>query len=265
VIRIVPILVLAIVSLAAIAAQAPRAAEPLQVIRRYPAPEAKQGVAVDGRFFYAIDDAAIGKYERETGRRAGGWKGEARDRITHLDSGAVIDTRLYCAHSNYPQVPMVSSIEIFDTSRMSHLDSIPLPHLGSATWVDRADGAWWVTFAHYAKIGAEPGKTPADTTLVQFDDRWQQQRAWAFPSAVVDRWDGMSSSGGVWFHRRLYTTGHHARELYVLEVPASGRTLTLREIIPFESEGQGIAVDAAAGQLYSIQRRTREVLVSRLP
>jgi hypothetical protein len=75
----------------------------------------------------------------------------------------------------------------------------------------------------------------------------------------------MSSSGGVWIDdRRLYTTGHHARELYVLDMPASGTELVLREILPFESEGQGIAFDRRSRHLYSIQRRTREVLVSAL-
>jgi hypothetical protein len=76
----------------------------------------------------------------------------------------------------------------------------------------------------------------------------------------------MSSSGGVWIDgRRLYTTGHHAPELYVLQVPASGSELTLQDILPFESEGQGIAFDRRTRLLYSIQRRTHEVVVSKLP
>lgn len=240
-------------------------APPLRVVRRYAAAEARQGVAVDRQFFYAVDDAAIGKYNKKTGQRVGEWKADASVPITHLDSGVVIGRRLYCAHSNYPHIPMVSSIEIFDTRRMSHLQTVPLPKLGSATWLDRAQGTWWVTFAHYAGEGGEPGKTPADTTLVQFDDRWQQLRAWSFPSAVVQRWDGMSNSGGIWDGRRLYTTGHHAPEIYVLELPRSGSELALRQIIPFESDGQGIALDRGARLLYSIQRRTREVLVSEFP
>ncbi len=238
---------------------------PLRVIRRYAAPEAKQGVAVDARFFYAIDDAAIGKYDRKSGARVGGWKGQSGGAITHLDSGIVIGARLYCAHSNYPQTPMVSSIEIFDTERMAWLDSVPLPHLGSATWVERREDGWWVTFAHYAGTGGEPGKTPADTTLVQLDDRWRQVRAFSFPKTVVERWENMSSSGGVWSGRAFYTSGHHAGEIYVLDLPASGSVVTLREIIPFDSEGQGIAIDRENGLLYSIQRRTREVIVSSAP
>jgi hypothetical protein len=51
----------------------------------------------------------------------------------------------------------------------------------------------------------------------------------------------------------------------VLDLPASGHELTLRAIVPFESEGQGIAVDGGDGLLYSIQRRTREIIVSKLP
>ena len=76
----------------------------------------------------------------------------------------------------------------------------------------------------------------------------------------------MSSSGGTWVPRRgLYTTGHNARELYVLDLPKSGHELTLKGIVPFESAGQGIAVDRRNQLLYSIQRKTREVIVSRLP
>ena len=123
-----------------------------------------------------------------------------------------------------------------------------------------------MTFAHYAGNGGEPGKGPEATTLVRFDPDWRERGAWFFPRAVVSRWDGMSSSGGTWAdERRLYITGHHARELYMLELPASGRELALAGIISIESEGQGIALDRAAGLLYSIQRRTREVLVSKLP
>jgi hypothetical protein len=238
-----------------------------QVIRRYAAAEANQAVAVDERFFYAIDDAAIGKYEKDSGRRVAGWRAEDGGAIEHLNSGVVLRDELYCAHSNYPETPMVSSIEVFSTEPLAHVRSIALPAgFGSATWVDQAEGDWWVTFANYAGRGGEPGKGPDATTLVRFDDRWQQRHAWTFPRDVVRRWDGMSSSGGTWAQRgRLYTTGHHAREVYVLEVPASGAELSLRGIIAVESEGQGIALDRNANLLYSIQRGSREVLVSKLP
>jgi hypothetical protein len=239
---------------------------PAEVVRRFKAAEANQAVAVDTNFFYAIDGAAIGKYDKRSGQRVGGWS-NASGHITHLNSGIIFGDELYCAHSNYPETPMVSSLEIFETDRMTHIRSIPLPQeIGSATWVDRTDDAWWVTFANYAGKGGEPGKGPERTMLVRFDRQWQQKESWTFPAKVVRRWDGMSSSGGTWVPGRgLYTTGHDAPELYVLDLPPSGRELTLNAIVPFDGEGQGIAIDRADGLLYSIKRSTREVVVSKLP
>ena len=242
-------------------------AQSLRVVQRFPTTEATQAVAVDATFFYAIGNRTIGKYDKRTGQRVAVWAEVPNGPVAHLNSGFVVGGELYCAHSNYPDTPMVSSLEVFDTARMTHVRSMPLPSgLGSATWVERKGDDWWVTFAHYAGRGGEPGKGPEHTRLVRFDNAWRQRDAWSFPPAVVARWDGMSSSGGVWIDgRRLYTTGHHAREIYLLEMPTSGRELILREILPFDSEGQGLAFDRATRLLYSIQRRTREVLVSKVP
>ena len=41
--------------------------------KRFKADEAHQGVAVDAEHFYAITNAAIGKYRKDTGERVGGW------------------------------------------------------------------------------------------------------------------------------------------------------------------------------------------------
>jgi hypothetical protein len=236
------------------------------VVRRFHAAEANQGVAVDENSFYAIDNTSIGKYDKRSGQRVGGWQ-DTTGRITHLDSGIVLDDELYCAHSNYPDTPMVSTIEVFEPKGMTHVRTIPLPPgIGSATWVDRSSGDWWVAFANYAGQGGEPGKGPDQTLLVRFDPQWQRRDSWSFPAAVVRRWGEMSSSGGTWVPGKgLYTTGHNARELYLVDLPASGHELTLKKIVPFESEGQGIAIDRSDGLLYSIQRSSREVIVSRLP
>jgi hypothetical protein len=76
----------------------------------------------------------------------------------------------------------------------------------------------------------------------------------------------MSSSGGARISgRRFYTTGHHAPEIYVVEVPESGTELQLRQTFSVEGEGQGIAFDRTESLLYSIRRRTHEVFVSKLP
>lgn len=240
-----------------------------ETVRRYQAPEARQAVAVDASHFYAITNREIAKYDRDTGVRVLHWRGDADGPVIHLNSGVVSGTRLYCGHSNYPGVPMVSSIEVFDTTTLHHIESVPLGigH-GSATWVDRFDDAWWVGYAHYAGRGGEPGRGPEYTTLVRYDDAWRQTGAFAFPPEVIAQWDGMSSSGGVW--RRddglLYTTPHHTPVIHVLGRPAAGARLTLVRTVAIESEGQGIALDPTdAALIWSIQRRTGEVLVSRLP
>jgi hypothetical protein len=238
-----------------------------RVVRRFHAGEASQAVAVDARFFYAIDDSAIGKYEKTDGHRVSGWAAKPGESITHLNSGVVMGHELLCANSNYPKTPMVSSVEVFDTEQMVHLRSIPLPPgLGSATWLDHSNGSWWVTFANYSGKGGEPGKGPDATRLARLADDWRPRELWSFPPTVVRRWGTMSSSGGTATTGRVfYTTGHDAPEIYVVEVPAEGHELRLLRIIRVESEGQGIALDRDEGYLYSIQRRTREVIVSSLP
>ena len=262
--RLPLILILSAVVSAAVASACTRE---VTVLRRYEASEATQAVAVDARFFYAIGNAEIGKYDKNTGQRVAAWQERAGGPVAHLNSGIVVEQQLYAAHSNYPETPMVSSIEVFDTATMAHLRSIPLPSgLGSATWVERIDDDWWVTFAHYSGRGGEPGRGSEHTRLVRFDSAWRQNGAWSFPSAVLRRWDGMSSSGGVWLRPgRLVTTGHHTPELYVLDLPASGTELQLAETIETASEGQGIAIDRPGGLLYSIQREARQVIVSKLP
>lgn len=237
------------------------------VVRRYAAPEARQAVAVDRTHFYAITNRRIGKYEKASGRRVAAWQDADSGPFIHLNSGVVIDGALYCAHSNYPGVPMVSSIEVWDTASLRHTRTVGVgTGRGSATWIDRHDDSWWVMYAHYPPPNGEPGKGPAYSVLVRYDDGWRETGAWAFPASVVARWDGMSSSGGVFApDGRLVTAGHHAPELHVLRLPSAGATLVLDAIVPVESEGQGIALDPAdATAFWSIQRRTAEVLVSRM-
>lgn len=112
-------------------------------IVRFAAPEAVQGVAVDERYFYAIANRAIGKYDKKTGQRVKKWEDAAGGPFIHLDSGVVIDRLLYCAHSNSPEIPMASSIEIFDTVTLNHVGSHSFGIFGdSATWINRWDGYW---------------------------------------------------------------------------------------------------------------------------
>ncbi len=259
--------VLALGLLAASAASAQDPSRRLEEVRRFSAEEARQGVAVDDRHFYAISNRRIGKYDKSSGERVGGWEGAPDGPVIHLDSGIVLDGRLYCAHSNYPGVPMVSSIEVFETDTLEHVDSHSFGIFGgSATWVDRADGHWWVAFGHYAGFGGVADRGPAWTNLVKFDERWRRVAGYVYPREVVERFQQMSNSGGTWGDDgQLYATGHDDGAVFVLSLPTAGSVLELQEVLPVAAEGQGIAWDRSEpGTLYSILRSTREVVVSRL-
>ena len=238
-------------------------------LKRFPAAEAGQGVAVDGEFFYAINNFTVGKYRKTTGERVAGWDGGKGGAIVHLNAGIVHEGRLYCAHSNYPAVPMLSSVEIFDTATMKHIGSHSLGRTdGSLTWLERLEGKWIACFVHYGKRGGEPGRGPEWTQIVEFDDQWRRLRGWGLPPELVAAigTKGYSVSGGAFGPRGLlYATGHDEPELFVLDFPAAGGSLRWIATIPITAEGQAFGWDRGeAGMLYTVGRKKREVIVGRI-
>jgi hypothetical protein len=236
-------------------------------VRRIPAAEARQGVAADAAHLYAIDNHVIGQYEKASGRRIAKWECEQGKPLIHLNGGIVRDGRLYCAHSNYPLVPMLSSLETWDTSTMRHVRSHSFGiEAGSATWADIHAGRWYVTFAHYGNRAAEPGRDPRWTTLLQFDSEWRRLQGWVYPAELVAKLGQYSISGGV-FHPSglMLCTGHDNPEVYVLRFPEGGSTLVLEETFAVPVHGQGIALDPdSPATLYGIDRAAREIVVMRL-
>ena len=264
-------------ALALVACTVPRADSPthtdtptrgLQELRRFKAAEARQAVAVDAHHFYAIDNREIGKYDKRTGERVGGYEDPEDGGIRHLNSGIVFDGRLYCANSNYPGVPMLSSIEIFDTETLAHVESHSFGMLpGSATWIDRRDGVWWVGFGNYEGRGGIPGRGTAWTEIALYDEKWRRVGGYGFPAEAIERFGTRSNSGTTFGpDGLLYATGHDEAELYVLRIPRAGAALEFVEVLFVTAEGQGIAWDPSDPRvLYTILRSTREVVVSRLP
>jgi len=249
---------------------APATAQPTlqaELVRRYEAAEANQGVAVDERSIYAIGNSEIGRYDKQTGKRTGGWVGDAKV-FPHLNSCAPVGPELVCASSNYPATPMASTVEVFDRAKLTHLRSIPLGRqAGSLTWVLRKDNAWWAGFANYDGRGGEPGRDHSFTALVKFDDAWKVRGQWSFPKSVLDRFAPRSASGGVWGQGGLlYVSGHDLPEVYVLRLPKTGTVLEHVATIASPIEGQAIALDPADHRaMYGISRMKREVVVTRLP
>lgn len=236
-------------------------------LRRFQAAEARQGVAVDRRHFYAIANSAIGKYDKSTGRKLGEWIGDRR-RITHLNSCSLIGRDLVCANSNYPEVPMASSVEIFDPRRMRHVRSVPLGvEWGSLTWVERRGRRWWAGFASYDARGGEPGRDHRFTRIVIFDDQWRRVGGYRLPDSILVRFAPSSNSGGSFGDDGLiYLTGHDAPEIYVLREPGQGPTLEHVATVAAPLEGQAWAWDRSAPRtLYGITRGSGEVVAMRVP
>ena len=73
-------------------------------------------------------------------------------------------------------------------------------------------------------------------------------------------------SGGAFGPRGLlYATGHDHPELYVLDFPEAGSALKWIATVPITTEGQAFGWDPAEpGVLYTVGRRTREVIVGRV-
>ena len=215
------------------------------VIQRFPVALATQAVAVNKHYFYVINNSTITQYEKKTGQLKGAYDG-TKAGIKHLNSGVVLNGKLYCANSNFPGVPMTSSIEIFDAATLKHIGnhSFGIAVQGSVTWIDQKNGYWWVGFAQYSGEHASSGKDNSWTTVLKFDKKWHQMEAWVFPKNVVHSFGTMSNSGGVWGKDGyLYCTGHDKNEIYVMQIPDKGYTLRYVRTIQAPIHGQGIAVD----------------------
>ena len=239
-----------------------QAASVLEQIGEFNVPEANQGIGVDRHHFYAVDNRAIAKYDKRTGQLVKKWQGEPGGPIIHLDSAMVMGGKIYASHSNYPQWPMTSSVEIFDAETMEHIGTHSFGiQWGSMTWLDWHDGHWWGTFANYDRL-LGPNKTPyghkANTVMIKFTRDFRPLQMWTLPKPVLDKFEDMSNSGGSWGPDGfLYLSGHDPAEIYRMRIPKAGAVLELVDVLPMNIRGQGIAWDRSQpGVIYGIIRAT---------
>lgn len=246
----------------ALSAAAP-AAPKLEQVAEFAIPEANQGGGIDKDRVYVVEDRAIAKYDRRTGKLVKKWEGPKEGPIIHLDSALVMDGKIYAAHSNWPFWPMTSSLEIFDAATMEHVGTHSFGiRYGSLTWVDWHDGHWWMGFANYDRpIG--PNRTPyghkVNTVVVKMTKDFQTVQMWTLPKVLLDKFEEMSNSGGSWGPDGfLYLTGHDPAELYRVRFPKAGSVLELADVIPMNIRGQGVAWDRAnPGTIAGIIRATK--------
>lgn len=260
--QLLKIVILSVYLTTSIASQAQKVTE----IRRFQVSQVQQGVAVDQTHFYVINNHSLTRHTKSDGKQVAAWQ-DTTSLLKHMNSGVVIGQKLYCTHSNYPDVPMASSLEIFDTRTLCHIGTHSFGLFpGSVTWADFYQGYWWVAFANYSKKVMAEGRDNRWTTLVKFSSTWQQLESWAFPANVLQSFAPYSTSGGTWgSDGLLYCTGHDKLELYVLKLPERGPTLQYVKTIPTISEGQAFAIDRSVKNklvLYGITRNDNYVIVS---
>lgn len=245
--------------------------EPLHLsattVREYPAPEADQGVAVDGSHFYPVDNTVIAKYERATGRLVARWVAPKDGLVRHINSCFADGGRLWCANSNYSLTPHGSSVEIFDATQMAHVDthSLGMTDEGSLTWFDHYRDGWIAGFAHYTENGGVKFKDHTFSSVVTFDAAWRRTGGWLFPALVVERMEPHAASGGaIGPDGLLYILGHDRPEMYVLARPAMGPTLLHVATIAIEAEGQAFSF-AEGRTIFAIDRRRGRVMQIAIP
>ncbi|MBG89858.1 MAG: endonuclease [Verrucomicrobiales bacterium] len=218
--------------------------------RSISAPEAHQAAAAHGKHVYAIASRAVAKYDRRTGKRVAISSGKAK----HLNSGLFWNSRLYCAHSNYPTKPERSQIMVLDpdTMRLSVFKDFG-DSGGSLVWAIRRDGFWWCNFAHY-------GEDNQRTFFVKYDQDWNELARWTYPKPVINELGRFSLSGGIWRGKDLLVTGHDDPVVFRLRLPENGNVLQFIDQQPAPFSGQGIANDPLTGGLIGIHRANRQIV-----
>jgi len=233
-----------------------------KVIKRVPT-EANQGVAVDENYYYAISNIKIAKYDKTTDKLIATWQADtnkkAFEHFKHMNSGTVIDGKLYVTHSRYNSDPNFNTIEIWNVKGklLNHEKTISMPRKhGSLTWIDKhPDGSWWMCFAVYGK------GVNKNTKLVKYqykNKEFVELKNWYFPNEVIKNWGDMSCSGGSWGpDKKLYTTGHDHAKAFVLEVDENDKLKFVRAESNVGFYGQAIAWDRFAEQptLWGIVKR----------
>ncbi len=243
------------------------AQEDYKIARTYHCGEDAQGVAVDESGFYFISNRSVSKYTLQ-GELLATWKEDTPELIQHFDGGIVIDGLLYCSHSNYPEVPMASSIEVFDPENLTHLKTISLGiDSGSCTWVVRGDDCWYVGFAHYdSKTGIIKDELDKDnrwTQIVRYDDQWHRTAGWILPKDLLAELHPYSLSGALYLNGKFYCTGHNEQKLYMLEFPPHGMTMQWTGTMDIPFKGQGIAIDRE-GNLWGVDRENGTVMMAKM-
>lgn len=239
-----------------------------QTVSRISAPEADQGAVIDKSFVYAIDNSVIAKYDLGTSEKVAAFIDTER-LLRHMNSCLLFDGDLMCANSNYSQLPMGSSVEIFDPKDLEHLEShsLGLMDEGSLVWFDAVRDGWLVGFAHYDGERGTGFKDHSYASVVTMDRDWRRTGGWLFPDQAMARMAPHAASGGaIGPDGLLYVLGHDRPEMYVFAKPLRGPVLQQVAVIAVEAEGQAFSfAPDGSRRIAAVDRREGYVLLIDLP
>jgi len=246
-----------------------------ETVARFTTPAARQGVCADAGHVYVVDDRLILKFDKATQQEVARFETPREGPIIHMNSLSLHEGRLYAAHSNYPEEPMLSSLEIFDAATLRHVGSHSFGFMpGSLTTWEWHDDAWWAVWANYSRVfgrNQRPYGNTHWTHMTRHAPDMRQTAGWSFPADILTRAEPMSISGASWGPgldggaKLLWCTGHDHKEAYALRLPRQGMRLERVATLPIEAEGQAIAWDRdEPGLLWQIIRSSRSVVAQRL-
>ena len=207
--------------------------------------EAKQGIAVDNEYFYAISDKAIGKYNKKTGKIVLRWK--SKKDITHLNGGFIDGNKLICVHNPTGK----NSIVTFDKNTLKKLSDKKINVDGSLTWYYPYDNTNYGVLAYYKD-------NVNKTKFCKFDDDFNVVKSWSFPQKIIDDIKPWSISGGFIKSGYVYASGHDKSVIYKFTMNDDKDVLTLFDTIDVVSSGQGIAF--YNDDLLTINRKNHQVI-----
>ncbi|CAA9227727.1 MAG: hypothetical protein AVDCRST_MAG04-963 [uncultured Acetobacteraceae bacterium] len=242
-----------------------------ETLMRFTTPAARQGVCADADHVFVVDDRLIVKFDRRTQAEVARFESPRDGPIIHMNSLSLHEGQVLAAHSNYPEEPMLSSVERFDAGTLRHAGSHSFGIMpGSLTAFEWHEGAWWAVWANYSRVFGRNQRPYGNTWWTHITrhapDDLRQTGGWTFPPDILRRAEPMSVSGASWGPGGLlWCTGHDHKEVYALRLPRMGSVLERVLTLPIEAEGQAIAWDRSAPDvLWQIVRSRREVVAQRL-
>jgi hypothetical protein len=233
-----------------------RSAVQWKLLALVPAAEATQAAAADERFFYAVSSTTIAKYDRLTFQCVA----TSTPKVHHLNSAYLHAGRIYCAHSNYPEMPESSQLMMLDVATMKLSVAHDFGNYGgSLTWAIRYNGRWWANFARYQqKVG--------ETFLAEFDNNWKEIRRFTYPPQLLSQLGGKYSlSGGLFRGDLLMVTGHNDPIVFRLRLPKKGNVLEMVDAQEVPFHGQGFAIDPVTRGMIGVIRKDLRLVLAGEP